>query len=87
MLKLLSRILLTIQVFLVSLSLFTTTVLAHEGEADEMIEEIPKQTLEDTLRTNSIKIVIVSSIIILGFVALTVLLKDRYEWVKKFIFL
>ncbi|OGY24974.1 MAG: hypothetical protein A2134_01090 [Candidatus Woykebacteria bacterium RBG_16_39_9b] len=60
-------------------------VFAHEGEEEE-IETALVPTLEDTIRANSIKVVIIGSILILLVVILTVLFKDKGEGVKKLIF-
>ena len=69
-----------------NLILFTTAVFAHEGEEAEGVTSLVEKTLEDTIRSNSIKVVVVASILVLGSVALTVLLKHQGENIKKILF-
>ena len=64
---------------------FPSIIFAHGDEAEE-VETVVTSTLEDTLRSNSIKVVVVASIIILGFVVLTMLLKHFGEGMKKVLF-
>jgi len=66
--------------------LFATSVLAHGGEEETAVETVT-QTLEDSIRSNSIKIVVVTSILILGSVVLTILLRHLGEKVKAILFL
>ena len=69
-----------------NLILFTTAVSAHEGEEAEGTAGLVEKTLEDTIRSNSIKVVVVASILVLGSVALTILLKHQGENLKKILF-
>ena len=68
-----------------SLLLSASPVFAHE-DGIEAVETVVASTLEDTLRANSIKVVVVASIIILGFVVLTMVLKHFGESMKKILF-
>lgn len=80
--KSLPKLLLSLQTFLFW---FSVPALAHEGE--EIIETtFPTPTLEDVVRTNSLKVVTAASLLVLTFVVLTILLKDRGEGIKKFLF-
>ena len=72
--------------FLISLLSFPPLIFAHGGE-EETAGEAVTQTLEDSIRSNSIKIVVVASILILGFLVLTILLKHLGERVKTVLFL
>ena len=66
--------------------LSATSILAHGGEVPEETEAVAMTTLEDSIRSTSIKVVIIASIIILAFIVLTVLLKHFGEGLKKFLF-
>ena len=56
------------------------------GDDHEAVETVVTTTLEDSLRSTSIKVVVISAIIILGFVVLTMLLKHFGNTVKKILF-
>ena len=71
---------------IIFLQLFASSVHAHGGEEETAVEAVT-QTLEDSIRSNSIKIVVVASILILGFLVLTILLKHLGERVKTVLFL
>ncbi|MEX0622047.1 MAG: hypothetical protein WD187_03610 [Candidatus Woykebacteria bacterium] len=81
MLKLLPKIVPILYLFL---SWPVSFVSAHEGEEETATTTIT--TLEDTLRTNTVKVVVVAGVIILGFVTITILLKSLGEGVKKLLF-
>lgn len=74
----------TVPILYLFLFQLTSFAFAHEGE--EEVAEVAATTLEDSLRSNTIKAVLVASIIILGFVTLTILLKHLGESVKKLLF-
>ena len=71
---------------IIFLQLFASSAYAHGGEEETAVEAVT-QTLEDSIRSNSIKIVVVASILILGFLVLTILLKHLGERVKTVLFL
>ena len=84
--KLLSKsLLLSSTVFFSLVSLVYANGDGHEGEHDELeqVEEAVVPTLEEIIRSNSIKVVFFASIIIIVAVILTILLKDRGEGVRK----
>lgn len=68
-----------------SLTLYAPSVFAHEGEEGSQTAVFAK-TLEDTLRSNSIKIVAISTAVILIFVVATILLKNASSGAKKILF-
>ena len=70
----------------ISLLLSASPVFANGEGSHEEVQEVVTHSLEDSLRTTSIKVVVVSAIIILGFVVLTMLLKHFGETVKKILF-
>ncbi|OGY27300.1 MAG: hypothetical protein A2Z42_03560 [Candidatus Woykebacteria bacterium RBG_19FT_COMBO_43_10] len=76
----------SLAVSIIFLQLFASSVHAHGGEEETAVETVT-QTLEDSLRSNSIKIVVVASILILGFLVLTIFLKHLGERVKTVLFL
>lgn len=81
------KILSTIFTYLITSSVFlSTTVLAHEGEVHEEATAVAN-TLEDTLRMQSITVVVIASILILGATALAILVKHLGETFKKSLFL
>ena len=85
MIKLLSKVLLLSSTLFFSLVSF---VYAH-GVVDDEFEEIEEAvipTLEEIIRSNSIKAVFFASIIIIVAVILTILLKDRGEGIKRVLF-
>jgi len=58
---------------------------AHEGEPEEVVETVTA-TLEDTIRSNSLKVAAVGSFLILLFVLLTIILKNKGGLVKKLLY-
>lgn len=76
----------SIVIALTSLLSTSSIVSAHEGAIQEEATAVVMTTLEDAIRTNSIKVVTAASIIVLGFVILTVLFKNQGEALKKFLF-
>lgn len=72
--------------FLASVLFFylSSIVFAHDEELEELMEVVP--TLEETIRSNSIKIIVVSTIIIVISVLLTIFLKNAGEGLKKILF-
>ncbi|MCH7541411.1 hypothetical protein IH981_01375 [Patescibacteria group bacterium] len=82
MLKRLPRFITTTLTFLF---FYAPAVLAYDGEIEEQAEVV-KTTLEDSIRSTSIKVVIIASVIVLGFVMLTILLKHYGEGFKKILF-
>ena len=73
--------------FLASVLFFylTSIVFAHGDElTEEVMEVVP--TLEETIRSNSIKIIVVATIIIVISVLLTIFLKNAGEGLKKILF-
>ena len=83
MLKFLSK-----SLFLASLPLFSfsSIVLAHGDEVEGMGEEVIAPTLEEIIRSNSIKVVIIASLIIIITVILIFVLKNISDGVKKVLF-
>lgn len=85
MFKILSKAL-----FLASASFFSLVsfVYAHGGIDDEFeeIEEAVVPTLEEIIRSNSLKVIFFASVIIIVAVILTILLKDRGEGIKRVLF-
>ncbi len=66
--------------------LSSSSVFANGEDVHEEVQEVVTHTLEDSLRSTSIKVVVVAAIIILGFVVLTMLLKHFGERMKKMLF-
>ena len=66
---------------------YPSQVLAHGGveEVDE-VEEIIAPTLEDIIRSNSIKVVTIAAVFIIVTVILTIVLKNIGEGVKRILF-
>ena len=73
--------------FLATVSLFTfvSSALAHGGE-NLSVEEAVVPTLEESIRSNSIKVVFIAAIIIIISVILTILFRDKGEGVKRVLF-
>lgn len=85
MFKLLSRaILLSSVAFFSWVSFAYANGGGHDGL--EEIEEAVVPTLEEIIRSNSLKVIFFASIIIIVAVILTILLKDRGEGVKRVLF-
>ena len=70
----------------VSLFIFVVDVFANGEDDHGGVEESIIPTLEEIIRSNSIKVVFFASIIIIVAVILTILLRDRGEWVKRVLF-
>lgn len=69
-----------------TLFLLVSSVFANDADAHEEVQEVVTRTLEDVIRANSIKVVVIASILILVSVALTILFKHLGEGLKKFLF-
>ena len=65
---------------------FVSTVFANGEDDHGRIEEAIIPTLEDSIRSNSLKIVFFASLIIIIATVLTVLLKGRGEGIKRVLF-
>ncbi len=69
-----------------SFFIFVADVFANGDNGGKEVEEAVIPTLEDIIRSNSLKIVFFASLIIITSVVLTVLLKGRGEGVKRVLF-
>ena len=83
MFKLLSRSILLSSVAFFSLVSF---VYAHFGDASKVMGEVIKPTLEETVRSNSLKVVFFASVVLTVAVILTITFRDKGEAVKKILF-
>ena len=83
MFKLLSRSILLSSVAFFSLVSF---VYAHFGDASKVMGEVIKPTLEETVRSNSLKVVFFASVVLTVAVILTIIFRDKGETVKKILF-
>lgn len=68
-----------------SFALFSSTALAHEEEVHNEVAAATN-TLEETLRMQSITVVVIASIFILGAIAVSILVKHLGESFKKVLF-
>ena len=73
-------------VAVISLLSTATSVFANGEDVHDEVQEVVTRTLEESIRSNSIKVIVIATILITISVALTILFKHFGEGLKKFLF-